>query len=188
MQVCLASRGGLGVVNQALHPVGTVEWCVCALFVRDEQRIGRDCSMNFKPRGANVAQSVGGCLWAVGSLVGEKMQVRCLTETHVEVMKPPLQVIHIGSGCEGCSPSVKIPAGGGLAGRNDMAEGTTCFLDFNAQCGKSGDMGPWNLFGLDKFTEKKLMDMLPALPPMSYGSLGKRIGELDDYLWGCQWQ
>ena len=56
--------------------------------------------MNFKPRKADVAQSMGGYLWAVSSLVGEKMQVRCLTETHVEVIKPPLQVIHIGNGCE----------------------------------------------------------------------------------------
>ena len=110
IQICLTSQGGLCVMNQALHPVETVEWCVYALFIQDEERIKRDCSMNFKPRKANVAQSMGGYLWAVSSLVGEKMQVRCLTETHVEVIKPPLQVIHIGNGCEGYSPSIKILA------------------------------------------------------------------------------
>ena len=44
--------------------------------------------------------------------------------------------------------------------------------------------GLGNLFELDKFTEKKLkgmVDMLPALPPMNYDNLNKRIGELDDY-------
>ena len=101
IQIYLTSQGGLCVMDQALHPVETVEWCVYALFIQDEQRIKRDCSMNFKPRKANPAQSMGGYLWAVSSLVGEKMQVRCLTETHVEVIKPPLQVIHIGNGCEG---------------------------------------------------------------------------------------
>ena len=80
--------------------------------------------MNFKPRKANVAQSMGGYLWAVSSLVGEKMQVRCLTETHVEVIKPPLQVIHIGNGCEGYSPSIKIPAKSELTSQNDIAERT----------------------------------------------------------------
>ena len=171
-------------MNQALHPVETVEWCVYALFIQDEQRIKRDCSMNFKPRKANVAQSMGGYLWAVSSLVGEKMQVRCLTETHVEVIKPPLQVIHIGNGCEGYSPSIKIPAKSELTSQNDIAERTTYFLDFNAQYEKSKDMGPWNLFELDKFTEKKLkgmVNMLPALPPMNYDNLNRRIGELDDY-------
>ena len=73
MQICLTSQGGLCVMNQALHPVETVEWCVYALFIQDEDRIKRDCAMNFKPRKANVAQSIGGYLWAVSSLVGEKM-------------------------------------------------------------------------------------------------------------------
>ena len=49
MQICLTSQGGLCVMNQALHPVETVNWCVYALFIQDEERIKRDCSMNFKP-------------------------------------------------------------------------------------------------------------------------------------------
>ena len=174
IQICLTSQGGLCVMNQALHPVETVEWCVYALFIQNEERIKRDCSMNFKPRKANIAQSMGGYLW----------EVRCLTETHVEVIKPPLQIIHIGNGCEGYSPSIKIPAKSELTSQNDIAERTTYFLDFNAQYDKSKDMGPWNLFELDKFTEKKLKDMveiLPALPPMNYDNLNRRIGELDDY-------
>ena len=184
IQICLTSQGGLCVMNQALHPVETVEWCVYALFIQDKERIKRDCTMNFKPRKANVAQSMGGYLWAVSSLVGEKMQVRCLTETHVEVIKPPLQVLHIGNGCEGYSPSIKIPAKSELTSQNDIAERTTYFLDFNAQYVKSKDIGPWRLFDLDKFTEKKLEGMvkvLPALPPMNYDNLNRKIGELDNY-------
>ena len=102
----------------------------------------------------------------------------------MEVIKPPLQVIHIGNGCEGYSPSIKIPAKSELTSQNDIAERTTYFLDFNAQYEKSKDMGPWNLFELDKFTEKKLkgmIEVLPALPPMNYDNLNRRIGELDDY-------
>ena len=184
MQICLTSQGGLCVMNQALHPVETVEWCVYALFIQDEQRIKKDCTMNFKTRKANMAQSIGGYLWAVSSLVGEKIQVRCLTETHVEVIKPPLQIIHIGNGCEGYSPSIKIPAKSELTSQNDVAERTTYFLNFNEQYQKSTDVGLWNFFEIDEFTEKKLKDMievLPALPPMNYENLNKRIGELDDY-------
>ena len=112
------------------------------------------------------------------------MQVRCLTGTHVEVIKPPLQVLHIGNGCEGYSPSIKIPAKSELTSQNDIAERTTYFLDFNAQYEKSKDMGPWNLFELDLFTEKKLkgmVEMLPALSQMNYDNLNRRIGELEAY-------
>ena len=149
MQICLTSQGGLCVMNQALHPVETVEWCVYALFIQDEDRIKRDCTMNFKTRKANVAQSIGGYLWAVSSLVGEKIQVRCLTETHVETIKPPLQIIHIGNGCEGYSPSIKIPAKSELTSQNDIAERTTYFLDFNEQYQKSQDVGLWNFFEIE---------------------------------------
>ena len=184
MQICLTSQGGLCVMNQALHPVETVEWCVYALFIQDEERIKRDCSMNFKPRKANIAQSIGGYLWAVSSLVGEKMQIRCLTETHVEVIEPPLQIIHVGNGCEGYSPSIKIPAKSELTSQNDIAERTIYFMDFNAHYQKLQEVGPWSFFKIDEFTEKKIKDMvevLPVLPPMNYENLNKRIGELDDY-------
>ena len=184
MQICLTSQGGLCVMNKALHPVETVDWCVYALFIQDEERIKRDCSINFKPRKANMAQSLGGYLWVVSSLVGEKMQIRCLTETHVGVIKPPFQIIHVGNGCEGYNPSIKIPAKSELTSQNDIAERTTYFMDFNVHYQKMQEVGPWTFFKIDEFTEKKLKDMievLPALPPMNYENLNKRIGELDEY-------
>ena len=184
MQICLTSQGGLCVMNQAFKPVETVDWCVYALFIQDEERIKRDCSMNFEPRKANMAQSLGGYLRAVSSLVGEKMQIRCLTGTHVEVIKLPLQIIHVGNGCEGYSPSIKIPAKSELTSQNDIAEGTTYFMEFNVHYQKMQEVGPWTFFKIGEFTEKKLKDMvevLPALPPMNYENLNKRIGELDEY-------
>ena len=81
IQICLTSQGGLCVMNQALHPIETINWCIYALFIQDQERIKKDCTMSFKPREGNLAQSLGGYLWAVSSLVGEKMQIRCLQET-----------------------------------------------------------------------------------------------------------
>ena len=101
IQICLTSQGGLCVMNQALHPIETINWCIYSLFIQDQERIKKDCTMSFKPREGNLAQSLGGYLWAVSSLVGEKMQIRCLQETHIEQIKSPLQVIHVGNGCEG---------------------------------------------------------------------------------------
>ena len=57
-------------------------------------------------------------------------------------------------------------------------------MDFNVHYQKMQEVGPWNFFEIDEFTEKKLKDMvevLPTLPPMNYENLNKRIGELDDY-------
>ena len=93
IQICLTSQGGVCVMNQALHPIESINWCICAVFIQDQERIKKICTLNFKPREGNLARSLGGYLWAVSSLVGEKMQIRCLHETHIELIKPPLQVI-----------------------------------------------------------------------------------------------
>ena len=177
IQICLTSQGGLCVMNQALHPIETVNWCIYALFIQDEERIKKDCTMNFKPRQGNLAQSLGGYLWAVSALVGERMQISCLQETNVENIKPPLQVIHVGNGCEGYSPSIKIPAKSELTSKNDLAERTTYFLDFNSQYKEIPKIGPWDLFEVSEWEEKELkemVEMLPALPPMNYENLKNR--------------
>ena len=62
IQICLTSQGGLCVMNQALHPIETINWCIYALFIQDQERIKKDCTMSFKPREGNLAQSLGGYL------------------------------------------------------------------------------------------------------------------------------
>ena len=173
IQICLTSQGGLCVMNQALHPIETINWCIY-----------EDCTMSFKPREGNLAQSLGGYLWAVSSLVGEKMQIRCLQETHIEQIKPPLQVIHVGNGCEGYSPSIKIPAKSELTSQNDIVERTNYFLEFNMQYTGITKIGPWDLFQISDWEKQELKDMvaiLPTLPPLNYENLNKRIGKLKEY-------
>ena len=123
-------------------------------------------------------------MWAVGSLVGEKMQIRCLQETHIELIKPPLQVIHIRNGCEGYSPSIKIPAQSELTSQNDIIERTSYFLGFNMQYSGITSVRPWDLFEISVWTEQQLKDMvesLPALLPLNYENLNKKLGQLNKY-------
>ena len=184
IQICLTSQGGLCVMNQALHPIETINWCIYALFIQDQERIKKDCTMSFKPREGNLAQSLGGYLWAVSSLVGEKMQIRCLQETHIEQIRPPLQVIHVGNGCEGYSPSIKIPAKSELTSQNDIIERTNYFLEFNMQYTGITKIDPWDLFQISEWEKQELKDMvaiLPTLPPLNYENLNKRIGKLKEY-------
>ena len=58
----------------------------------------------------NRAISLGGYLWAVSSIKREQLQVRCLEETHMIEIQPSLQIVYLGNGCEGYSPSMFLPA------------------------------------------------------------------------------
>ena len=72
-------------------------------------------------RHVNYAQSLDGYMWAVSPLTTDKLQIRCLTETSVEVIKPPLQIVYIGNGYEGYSPNVYIPAKSELTSTMDTS-------------------------------------------------------------------
>ena len=83
ISICMMSELGLCTIKTALYPTEMVEWCVYALFKESENRIDKYCRYRFHLTDSNYASSLGGFLWAVSAVVTEKLQIRCLTETHV---------------------------------------------------------------------------------------------------------
>ena len=77
--------------------------------------------INTKIRHINYTQSLDGYMWAISPLTMDKLQICCLTETSVEVIKPPLQIVYIGNGCEGYSRNVYIPAKSELTSTMDTS-------------------------------------------------------------------
>ena len=110
IRIYKSTEGYLCLMNQALYPVEKIEWCAYALFTQNKDKKRAHCTINTKKRGANKAQSLEGYLWAVTTLKKEKMQIRCLTDTHVLDVKPPLTIIHVGNGCEAYSSNLFKPA------------------------------------------------------------------------------
>ena len=110
VRTCLQTELAICILEQALYPVKHVTWCVYALFIDNEERIKRDCKYSVTKVSGNQAISLGGYLWAVSSVRQEQLQVRCLEETHVIEIQPPLQIVYLGNGCEGYSPSMFLPA------------------------------------------------------------------------------
>ena len=60
-----------------------------------------------------------------------KMQIRCLTDTHVIDVKPPLTIIYVGHGCEAYSSNLFIPAKSELTAKDNTAVRHTYFQQFN---------------------------------------------------------
>ena len=57
-----------------------------------------------------MAYNLDGYLWAISAIATEKLQIRCVMETNVITIKPLLQIVDIGNGCEAYSASIYIPA------------------------------------------------------------------------------
>ena len=110
VKLCLITNGNLCMFNQALYPVDHTKWGIYALFINDKNQIKRNCFLKTLNRTINLAYSLDGYLWAISALETEKLQVRCVMETHVITIKPPLQIFDIGNGCEAYSASIYILA------------------------------------------------------------------------------
>ena len=119
------------ILEQALYPVKHVTWCVYALFIDNEERIKRDCKYSVTKASGNRAISLGGYLWALSSVRQEQLQVRCLEETHVIEIQPPLQIVYLGNGCEGYSPSMFLPAKNEMITDAQIESRKEYFLQFN---------------------------------------------------------
>ena len=77
IRICMATKGYLCMLNQAIYPVQTLEWCVYALYISDRERFNKHCLADFKIWHANLTVSLDGRLWAISSLVTEKIQIQC---------------------------------------------------------------------------------------------------------------
>ena len=110
VRLCLMMNGHLCMFNQVLYPVECTSWCIYALFINDKEQIEKNCLLKTINCTTNLAYSLDGYLWAISALAAEKLQFRCVMETHVITIKPPLQIVDIGNGCEAYSASIYIPA------------------------------------------------------------------------------
>ena len=131
VKLCLMTNGHLCMFDQALYPVDNTKWCIYALFINDMDRIKKNCILKTLNRTTNLAYSLDGYLWAISALASEKLQVRCVMETHVITIHPPLQIVDVGNGCEAYSASVYIPAKSELTATMQSITRSQFFLDYN---------------------------------------------------------
>ena len=178
IQVCLESDLAICMMGQALYPMMHITWCIYALFMEDEARVQWDCQYEVKPFLDNRAQSLSRYMWAISSIEQEQLQIRCLEETQVIQIRPPLQVVYIGNGCEGYSPSMYIPAKSELSGTEEIESRKEYFLKFNYVYQQDGLVGVWWQFR-SNFVEK-----VEPLGTMDYSILSQQLKKLDNkYPW-----
>ena len=108
VKLCSVTNGHLCMHDQALYPVECINWCIYALFINDHKIIRKDCFLKTLNRATNLAYNLDGYLWGISALAAEKLQIRCVMETHVVTIKPPLQIVDVGNGCEAFSALASI--------------------------------------------------------------------------------
>ena len=181
IRICKGTGGYLCLMNQALYPIDKLEWCVYALFINSEKKKREYCSINTHKRDANKAQSLEGYLWAITAFKPGKMQIRCLTDTHVIDIKPPLTIIYVGNGCEAYSNNLFIPAKSELTSTDSSLVRHNYFQKFNEQYQNITRYSLIEDLGIVQLTPKeiaKIPDRLTALPKLQFKELKRRLVEI----------
>ena len=182
VRICLQTELAICILEQALYPIKHITWCVYALFIDDEECIKRDCKYSMTKVSGYRAISLGGYLWAVSSIKWEQLQVRCLEETHVIEIQPPLQIVYLGNGCEGYSPSMFLPAKNEMTTHAQIESHKEYFLQFNYVYTPDRYIRLWWQFRTRLMSDedaKAFITQVAPLGTMDYSLLHKRPPMID---------
>ena len=171
VRTCLQTELAICILEQALYPIKHITWCVYALFIDDEERIKRDCKYTVTKVSGNRAISLGGYLWAVSSIKPEQLQVRCLEETHVIEIEPPLQIVYLGNGCQGYSPSMFLPAKNEMTTHAQIESRKEYFLQFNYVYTPDRYIGLWWQFRTRLMSDKNARAFITQVAPLGNNGL-----------------
>ena len=181
VQTCQATDGYLCLMNQAMYPTSTNAWCIYSLFLKDRKKIDENCHIKVELRSTSLAVSLGGYMWAVSPIATEKIQIRCLKESRIVTIEPPLTLLEIGNGCEGYSPSIYIPAKSQMSSEDKDIFKQTFFMDFNDEYQNLSRNALISRVSYRHLTEKEkrqLPGILASIPPLKFDALNKRIEDI----------
>ena len=183
IKLCLVTNGHLCMFDQALYLVDNTKWCIYALFINDMHRIKKNCVLKMLDQTTNLAYSLDGYLWAISALASEKLQVRCVMETHVITIHPPLQIVDIGDGCKAYSASIYIPAKSELTATMQSITRSQFFLDYNFNYTNVSNFIVWyktNFVNLTKEEIESLKAKMLKLLTMSMDIFDKTLEKIDE--------
>ena len=146
--------------------------------------VKRVCTYNIQKRNGNLAQSLGGYLWAISSIAAEKIQVRCLKETYIGEIWAVLQIIYIGDRCEGYSPSLAIAAKTEITSSFNIDSRVRFFISFNTEYQGQELIGLWVEIPVGYLTKEELNEVVEQLPerePLNIEDINNTILQLKVY-------
>ena len=183
VRLCLMANGHLCMFKQALYPMEQMNWCIYALFINDEKRIERNCILRTINRTTNLAYSLDGYQGAISAIATERLQISCVMEMNVITIKPPLQIVDIGNGCEAYSSSIYIPAKSEITTTMQSITQSQFFLDYNFNYTNMSNFLIWHKTNFATLTPdeiKTLKAKMLKLPTMSMDIFNKVLENIDE--------
>ena len=130
-----------------------------------------------------LAHSLDSYLWAISSLVTEKLQIRCLHQTSVVTIEPPLWIIDISNGCEAFSSTLYIPVKSELTTTMQSLTRSQFFLNYNFQYAKMSSFVVFCEITFAQLTPEELVNLqskIQTLEPIDMKLFNTKLKMIDE--------
>ena len=115
-------------------------------------------------------------------MAAKKLQIRCVIETHVITIKPPIQIVDIGNGCEAYSASIYIPAKSELTTTLQSITWSQFSLDYNFNYANVNNFLIWHKTNFATLTTDEIRTLkakMLKLLTMSMDTFKNALGNID---------
>ena len=106
---CTLAQGHFCNLNTALYHIDYSNWHLFAMFLKENNRINKDCKLSVTNITGLQAIYLDQGLQAISVEKPTQMEIRCPKDTPVKSLKPPITLINLQLACSAFSPGVKLP-------------------------------------------------------------------------------
>ena len=148
-----------------------------------KNQIEKNCLLKTINCTTNLAYSLDGYLWAISALAAEKLQIRCVMETCVITIKPPLQIVDISNGCEAYSASIYASTKSELIANLQSITQSPFFLDYNFNYTNVSNFLIWHKSDFATLTTNEIETQktkMLKLPTMSMDIFNNVLENIDE--------
>ena len=107
--LCTWADGHFCTLNTGLYHVDTSQWCVMALFFKDNDKINSHCRLVLiiitRPQAHYLDQG----LWAISIETAVPMEIKCEDCNHIKALEPSFSLINLQPACSAFSSVIKLP-------------------------------------------------------------------------------
>ena len=97
-------------LNTGLYHVDTNQWCITAIFFKDNDKISTYCRVSIHNITGPQANYLDQGLWAISVETPIPMEIKCEDHSHVKTLQPPITSTNLQPACIAFSSTIKCPS------------------------------------------------------------------------------
>jgi hypothetical protein len=175
---CTMADGHFCALNTGLYNIDTAEWCITALFRRDNNKISKFCTLQVTNITGPTAVYLDQGHWAISLAKKTEMEVKCTPLTTVKTLNPPLTFITLQPTCSAFSPELKLPPY-----FKQYSRGLTTALksaNLHIKTFNPNDFRIWSPFNVSNITKEEIKS-LKELKPAPAVPIGELKAQMDKF-------